>query len=266
MRVAAHRCGVAILATFLAACTAPDNEQVTIAVSANFLPPAQLLEAGFEAESGHDVTLVSGSSGQLTTQILNGAPFDVLLAADQERPRILAARGVADSSSQFTYAIGRLALWSADPERIGEGTLEGLADTEIRWLAIAEPETAPYGSAARQVLEQLAVADVLESRLVRGQNIAQTFALAETGNADIGFIALSQALGYAGAASYVVVPADLHEPIRQDAILLARAQQNAAARAFLEYLRSPKAIAAIENAGYEVPEAVTNRSDDPGLR
>jgi molybdate transport system substrate-binding protein len=229
-------------------------EQVTVAVAANFLSPVRALEPAFEAVSGHELLISSGSTGQLYAQIVNGAPFDVLLAADQERPRRLVDEGVADAASVFTYAVGRLALWSAEPERIHELPLAELLAGEYRWLAIAEPAVAPYGAAAQQVLEELGAWGSVQSRLVRGQNIAQTFAMVQTRNAELGLVALSQALTYDGAASYQIVPQALHDPIRQDAVLLQRARDNPAALAWLEYLKSPAAGATIERFGYAVSD------------
>lgn len=227
-------------------------DELTVAVAANFLTVLRALEPEFESATGHELALAPGSTGQLYGQIVNGAPFDVLLAADQERPRLLAEQGLGDPASVFTYAIGSLVLWSREPGRVGDDTLAALPDEEFRWLAIAEPAVAPYGAAAKQALERLGVWRALGSRLVRGQNVAQTFAMVETGNADLGLVALSQALAYAGPSSYRVVPPELHEPIRQDAVLLRRAAANRAARAFLDYLGTPAAAGIIERYGYAV--------------
>ena len=227
-------------------------EEVTIAVAANFLIPSRALEAEFEAATDHQVVITSGSTGQLYAQIVNGAPYDILLAADQERPSLLAEQDLGDSSSVFTYAIGQLALWSNNAERVREETLNRLLEVEFRWLAIPEPRVAPYGNAARQVLENLDVWPALETRIVTGQNVAQTFAMIETGNAQLGLVALSQALAYEGPASYQVVPSMLYEPIRQDAILLQRAVENSAAHEFLEFLKTPIAAEIIERYGYSV--------------
>ena len=234
-------------------------EEVTIAVATNFLIPSRALESEFEASSDHQVVLTSGATGQLYAQIVNGAPYDILLAADQDRPRLLAETGLGDPSSVFTYAIGRLALWSGDPERIGEESLESLLENEFRWFAIAEPAVAPYGAAAEQALENLGAWQLLESRIVRGQNVAQTFAMIETGNAQLGLVALSQALVYESAASYRVVPRELYSPIRQDVILLQRAAENSAAHAFLEFLKTPEAAQIIQRYGYLVPSVESTR-------
>jgi molybdate transport system substrate-binding protein len=227
-------------------------DEVRIAVAANFIAPLQELAGAFEASTGHTVEVSAGSTGQLYAQIANGAPFDVLLAADQSRPRLLAEEGFGDIEGVFTYAIGHLALWSAQPQRIDEFSLAELLDDEFRWFAIAEPEVAPYGTAARQVLESLGVWGSIQPRLVRGQNIAQTFAMIETGNAELGLIALSQALSYRQPASYISIAQELHDPIRQDAILLNRGRSNDAARAFLAFLQSAAATEIIEDYGYSI--------------
>lgn len=224
----------------------------TIAVAANFLSPLEALEIEFEASTGHEIVIVAASTGQLYAQIVSGAPFDVLLAADQERPRMLADDGRADAASLVTYAVGRLALWTRAPALLDGLTLDTLRDGRFRWLAVASPELAPYGAAAREVLEALGLWKVLQPRIVRGENVAQTFVMAETGNAELAFVALSQALAYRGSAAHVTVPTELYAPIRQDAILLQRARENPAAVAFVKFLRSPAAAAVIERYGYGV--------------
>jgi molybdate transport system substrate-binding protein len=249
-----HR-ALAALAAFAALVTlaggpAARADEVLVAVAANFLAPIEEIATAFEAESGHSVSISAGSTGQLYAQIVNGAPFDVLLSADAERPALLAEAGLGEPQSVFTYAIGQLALWSRDPERVDATTLERLGEIEFRWLAIAEPDVAPYGAAAQQTLESLGLWSALQPRLVRGQSIAQTFAMAATGNAEIGFVALSQALTYEGEASYAIVPRERFAPIRQDAILVRRAAANPAARGLLEFLRGPVAGAIIERYGY----------------
>lgn len=230
-------------------------EHATAAVAANFLAPLQALAPAFEAATGHEISVTSGSTGQLYAQIVNGAPFDVLLAADQRRPRLLGDAGIGDASSVFTYAIGRLALWSAEPGRVDATTLMRLREIRFRHFAIAEPRVAPYGAAAKQVLENLGVWQAVEPRLVKGQSIAQTFATVATGNAEMGLVALSEALAYEGRASYAIVPRDLYDPIRQDAILLRRSAGNVAAVAFLAFLQTSAAESIIERFGYAVDDA-----------
>jgi len=226
-------------------------ETATVAVAANFLAPAATLQPLFESETGQELVLVAGSTGQLYAQIVNGAPFDVLLSADAEHPTRLVTEGRGDASTQFTYAIGKLVLWTRDPATFAPLGLTTLERTDFRWLAIANPELAPYGLAAQQTLTALELWQPLESRLVRGQSIAQTFAMAETGSAELAFVALSQALAYQGAAAYFAIPAELHEPLRQDAVLLTRAGDNGAARAFVNWLRGAAAREVIAGFGYD---------------
>jgi molybdate transport system substrate-binding protein len=248
---AAHTGMVCVWLLFALAIPQPSPaESVTVAVAANFARPLRALQAEFESATGHDITAVSGATGQLYAQIVGGAPFDVLLAADQDRPRRLVEAGFAEPGNRFTYAAGRLALWSADPDRVHESMLDDLGHRDFRWLAIANPEVAPYGRAAQQVLDRLGAWETVERRLVRGQSVAQTFAFIATGNAEIGFVALSQALAYESTASYVVVPAELHDPIRQDAVLLRRGETKAGARDFMTFLRGPAAVRLIERFGY----------------
>ena len=229
------------------------SEELRIAVAANFLSTMQQLEHEFEAATNHDIAIIAGSTGLLYAQIRNGAPFDILLAADQQRPDLLAEDGYGDPAGVFTYAIGRLALWSADAERVSEQGLEQLETEPFRWLAIAEPKIAPYGIAAQQTQQHLGVWDALQSRIVKGQNVAQAFAMADTGNAELGFVALAQVLARGGESSFVIVPEDAHEPIRQDAIVLSRAVGKPVASAFVEYLKSQEAAAIIERSGYRFP-------------
>jgi molybdate transport system substrate-binding protein len=228
-----------------------DAAEITIAVAANFRSTLEALGTTFEAATGHDVLIASGSTGQLYAQIRNGAPYDIFLAADQERPRLLVDQGLGRAESVFTYAVGHLALWSRDPDRVDDTTLERLAGIEFRFFSIAEPDVAPYGAAAREVLMNLGVWDALQPRIVKGQNVAQAFAHLTTRNAELGLIALSQALEFKGEASYRPVPDRLHSPVRQDAVLLGRSQAPDAAREFLDYLRSPPALAIIRGHGFE---------------
>jgi molybdate transport system substrate-binding protein len=164
---------------------------------------------------------------------------------------------LADSSTQFTYAIGKLVLWTRAVDKFAPLDLDALRRNDFRWLAIANPELAPYGLAAQQTLESLALWEPLKNRIVRGQSIAQTFAMAETSNADLAFVALSQALAYQGAAAHFVVPAELHAPLRQDAVLLTRAADNGAARALVNWLKGHLAADVIAGFGYDVAEHET---------
>ncbi|MBJ19120.1 MAG: molybdate ABC transporter substrate-binding protein, partial [Deltaproteobacteria bacterium] len=208
----------------------------------------------FEAATGHDLLLVSGSTGKLYAQIVSGAPFEILLAADQRRPERLVADGRGVAASLRTYAVGRLVLWSPDPKRVaseGEQTLRGAS---FRRLALANPDLAPYGVAAREVLTALGLEGLLANRLVMGENIGQAYALVATGNAELGLLAASQQMrpGVSPSGSRWLVPADLHGPIRQDVVLLRHASQSVGARAFLDYLSSSQAKHIIRSFGYDV--------------
>jgi molybdate transport system substrate-binding protein len=222
--------------------------EVKAAVAANFTAAMKEIAPAFEAATGHTLVASYGSTGKIYAQIKNGAPFEVFLAADQKRPQMLEEEGVA--SGRFTYAVGRLVLWSADPDLVdAEGAV--LKSGSFRHLAIANPVTAPYGAAAMQVIERLGLQDALEPKLVRGDNIAQTYQFVATKNAELGFVALAQvALDPAG--SRWSVPAELHDPIRQDAVLLDKGKDNPAAVALMEYLKGPEARAVIERFGYGV--------------
>jgi len=242
---------LALALTFLPAVPA-GAETVRVAVAANFTRPAELLAEAFEAESGHDVVLTTGSTGLLYAQIVHGAPFDVFLSADHARPARLVAEGRAVTGSARTYAIGRLALWA--PQAEAGDPLERLRAGRYRRLALANPELAPYGTAARQVLAHLGVEEAAADRLVFGENIAQTHAFLATGNADLGFVALAQLAGHQPESHYTVIPAAWHDPVRQDAVLLNRGAGNPAAQAWLDFLASPAAQAILESYGYEAPE------------
>jgi len=241
-------------------------DSATVAVAANFVPPLEELEKAFERRGEHQLTIVSGSTGQLYTQVTNGAPFDVFLSADGEHVDMLVAAKLADGATRFTYAIGKLALFTRATDELAPLTLDTLRRTDYRWLAIGNPELAPYGLAARQTLTKLGLWDALQPRIVRGQNIAQTFTLAETRNADLALVALSQVIAYEGKALSVEVPAELYEPIRQDAVLLDKGAANAAAREFLSFLRTPAAVAVIARFGYATQGATqgATRGTTPG--
>lgn len=229
-------------------------EKATVAVAANFSEVVERLAKDFKAESGHELTFAVGSTGKLYAQIGNGAPFDVFLAADQERPERLEGEGLAVAGSRFTYASGRLALWSPEPGRVDEDGTATLRQGDFRLLAIANPDLAPYGAAARQALENLELWDGLEGKIVMGETVGQAYALVASGNAELGFVALSYVLSPRNKkpGSRWDVPPGLHAPINQDAVLLSRAAGNPAARAFLAFLRSAEAKAVIESYGYAV--------------
>lgn len=229
-------------------------DEAFIALAANFKSVAQQLKTAFESESGHRITITSGSTGSLYAQILNGAPYDVLLAADQERPTLLEKSGYAVSGSRFTFASGKLALWSANPELIQGDLSTTLLQKEIVSLAIANPALAPYGFATREALQSLHVWDKVRDKIVMGQNVGQAHALIATGNAQAGIVALSLVIGHGEAPgkTYLPVPQHLYAPIYQDAVLLRRGQDNSAAIDFLAYLRSTEGRQVIRANGYGV--------------
>lgn len=234
----------------LMATTVAQAEDVLIAVAANFTDATRALLPLFEQQTGHQARASFASTGKLYAQIEHGAPFEVFLAADSLRPQLAEEHGLAVAGSRFTYAQGRLVLWSTDPARFQQGD-RFLAELTDGHLAIANPRTAPYGLAARQVLSRLQLWPVLQERLVRGDSIAQTFQFVATGNADAGFVAQSQVQGWGGPAGSVwVVPAEFHQPIIQQAVLLKSGAENPAARAWLDFLKSATARAIIRQYGY----------------
>lgn len=241
------------LAMLLACMLSPaaNADEVTVAVAANFSGPMAKLAEGFRANSGHTLKLTSGATGRFYSQILAGAPFDVLLAADDETPRRLVNEGHAVAGTQFTYAVGELVLWSAQPGLVdAQGAV--LKTARYKHLAIANPKLAPYGKAAQETLAAQGAAEAAAGRIVTAESIAQAHQFVVSGNAEIGFVALSQVKvpGKPVQGSYWLVPSSLHSEIRQDAVLLKRAQDSAAARALLAYLRSADAKALIQGHGY----------------
>lgn len=229
-------------------------EEVRAAVASNFLLPLKAVAELFEEETGHRVRVISGSTGKLYAQIKQGAPFDVFFAADSTRPRLLEEEGLAVSGSRFVYAVGRLALWSADAARMTGDGAQILSEKKIRYLAIANPKTAPYGRAARQVLKALGVWENVRGRLVRGENIAQTFQFVVSKNAELGFVALSQVRTgkFKNRGGMWEVPQSLHSPLVQEAVLLRRSEKNLAAKALMDYLGSGKIRRVIESFGYSL--------------
>ncbi len=228
-------------------------DSVLVAVASNFAPALATLTIEFERASGHKLRTAAGSTGKLYAQIVQGAPFDVFLAADQTRPRLLEASGHAVNGSRFTYANGRLALCSRDARASDESLVEVLRLTEFRHFAIANPNTAPYGVAALQALQALELDDVVERKLVRAENVGQALAFVASGSAEYGLVALSGVQVAALTGGFWEVPAALHEPISQDAVLLARARNNPAANEFLAYLQSTGARQTIVEIGYDLP-------------
>lgn len=238
----------------LLACVLPPAAhagEVTVAVAANFAAPMAKLADGFSARTGHTLKLTSGATGKFYSQIVAGAPFDVLLAADDETPRRLVGEGHAVAGTQFTYAVGQLVLWSAQPGLVdAQGAV--LKTARYRHLAIANPKLAPYGRAARETLAAQGAGEAVAGRIVTAESIAQAHQFVVSGNAEIGFVALSQVKvpGKPVQGSYWLVPPSMHGEIRQDAVLLKRAQDSAAAQALLVYLRSADARVLIQGYGY----------------
>jgi len=248
-----RRVAIALSVVLACAASVARADEVLVAVAANFTAPMKLIAADFEKDSGHKARLAFGATGAFYAQIRNGAPFQVFLAADDETPAKLVQEGLADASSRFTYAIGGLVLWSAKPGFV-DGRGEVLKTGQFTRLALANPKTAPYGRAAVETLTKLGLLSALEPRFVQGENIAQTFQFVMTGNAELGFVALSQVIkdGAVAEGSAWLVPAELHQPIRQDAVLLTAARGNAAAQALLQYLKSDQARAVIRAFGYRL--------------
>ena len=230
-------------------------DEFQVAVAANFTAPSKDIAAAFEAETGHKAILSFGSTGAFYTQIKNGAPFTMLLAADANTPAKLEAEGDIKAGSRFTYAQGALALWSAR-EGFVDDKGEVLKGDTFKFLSVADPKLAPYGAAAYELLEAWKLLKGLEGRMVTGNNISQAFQFAESGQAELGLIAWSQVCreGKLSRGSAWLVPADLYSPILQDAVILKDAADNAAVQAFADYLKtSPKAREIILSYGYTLP-------------
>ena len=227
-------------------------EQVLVAVAANFLPPFREIAIEFETATGHNVRVATGSSGNFYSQIKNGAPFDVFFSADMDHPKRLEDEGLGVKDSRVTYAIGRVVLWSPNAGLIkGEETLRS---NNFKRLAIANPKTAPYGLAAMQAMQTLDLWESVQPKIVMGENLGQTMGFIESGNADLGFVALSQVLDpkIKGRGSRWDVPTHLHEPIKQDVIVLTKGKDNPAARALLAFVNSPHVQTIIERYGYKL--------------
>jgi molybdate transport system substrate-binding protein len=235
------------IALALGAALPAQAAQTNVAVAANFTDAANEIAQAFKAKTGHEAILSFGSTGQFFTQITQDAPFEVFLAADDERPTKAVDEGFAVPGSQFTYAIGKLVLWSKDPDLVqGAATLKSGDFTKI---SIANPEAAPYGAAAVQAMKGLGVYDQLAPKIVQGNNITQAFQFVQTGNAELGFVAWAQLKqpGRDTSGSYWLVPESLHRPIEQEAVLL---RDVSAARAFLEFVKGPEAREIIRSYGY----------------
>ena len=239
---------VAALGALLALLAAPAQAGVThVAVAANFTEPAREIAALFKQKTGHEAVLSFGASGAFFTQITHGAPFEVFLSADTERPKAAVDRGFAVPDSLFTYAIGKLVLWSRVVDVTdGEAALKA---GKFLKLSIANPVAAPYGTAAVEAMKALGVYDALQAKIVQGNSIAQAFQFVDTRNAEVGFVALSQLHGVTAGTRWEVPP-DLYSPIRQDAVLLKTGADSEASKAFLDFLKGPEAQAIIARFGY----------------
>jgi molybdate transport system substrate-binding protein len=228
-------------------------DEVNVAVAANFTAPMNTIAAEFAKDTGHQAKLAFGSTGKFYAQIKNGAPFQILLSADDETPAKLEQEGLGVSGSRYTYAVGTLVLWSAKPGLV-DANGEVLKTGQFHKLALANPKLAPYGKAAVEVLTGMGLANAVTPKFVQGENIAQTYQFVMTGNAELGFVALSQVMkdGRIIGGSAWIVPGKLHTQIRQDAVILSSGKGNAAAEALMKYLKGDKAKAIIKSYGYAI--------------
>ena len=244
---------LSLLAALLFASSGVLADEVQVAVAANFTAPMQRIAAQFEKDSGHQASLAFGATGKFYAQIANGAPFEILLAADDETPAKLEKEGLGVAGSRFTYAVGKLVLWSANADLV-DGAGAVLKTGNFKHLALASPKAAPYGAAAIEAMTKLNVLAELQPRIVQGENISQAHQFVVSGNAELGFVALSQVYkdGKLASGSMWAVPANLYAPILQDAVLLAKGRDKPAAAALLAYLKGDKARAIIKSYGYEL--------------
>lgn len=238
-----------LVATVLLLCAgaAARAGETNVAVAANFTEPAKEIAKAFEAKTGHKAVLSFGATGQFYAQIRQDAPYTILLSADDTTPKKAVEEGLGVAGSTFTYAVGRLVLWSKDPAKVGGE--ETLRTAKFEKIAIANPAVAPYGAAAVQAMKKMGVYDALQPKLVQGNSIAQAYQFIETGNAEVGFVALSQVIAK-NEGSRWQVPDLLHDPIRQDAVLLKKGAADEAAKAFLAFLKGAEAGAVIAKYGY----------------
>lgn len=228
--------------------------EISAAVAANFAAPMERIAALFHKESGHTVKLSLGASGKLYTQIKGGAPFDVFLSADEEMPKRLLQEGLAIAGSRFVYATGRLVLWSVQPGLVDDkGAV--LNSSKFERLAYANPSLSPYGIATRETLTKLTMWNAMQKKLKKADDVTQAYRLAASESADMAFTALSQVMrdGKVATGSWWLVPPELHNPIRQSAVLLSGAKEQAAAKALLAFLKGDKAKAVLRGFGYEMP-------------
>jgi molybdate transport system substrate-binding protein len=239
---------VAALGALISSLAAPAVAGVThVAVAANFTEPAKEIAALFKEKTGHEAVLIFGASGAFFTQITHSAPFEVFLSADEDRPKAAVEQGFAVPDSRFTYAIGKLVLWSRVVD-VTDGEAALKAGNFLK-LSIANPNAAPYGTAAVETMQALGVYDALKAKIVQGNSIAQAFQFVDTRNAEVGFVALSQLYGVTAGTRWEVPP-NLYSPIRQDAVLLKTGADSEASKAFLDFLKGPEARAIIERFGY----------------
>lgn len=243
---------LSLLAALLLASSAVLADEVQVAVAANFTAPMQQIAALFEKDSGHKASLAFGATGKFYAQIANGAPFEILLAADDETPARIEKEGLGVAGSRFTYAVGKLVLWSANADLV-DGAGAVLKTGNFKHLSLANPKAAPYGAAAIEAMTKLGVLAEITPRIVQGENISQAHQFVVSGNAELGFVALSQVYkdGKLSSGSMWSVPANLYQPILQDAVLLAKGRDKPAATALLAYLKGDKARAIIKSYGYE---------------
>ncbi|MES2940650.1 MAG: molybdate ABC transporter substrate-binding protein [Pseudomonadota bacterium] len=248
-----RRLGCFVAAIALLAAGGARAAEVRVAVAANFAGPMQAIAAILEKTTGHKAELVTGATGRFYAQIRGGAPFDLFLAADDETPARLEKDGLTVPGSRFTYARGKLVLWSPQPGLV-DGAGQVLKTGTFRKLAVAQPKLAPYGAAAMQALGKLGLAEALAPRLVYGESLGQAYSFVATGNAELGFLAMSQVLegGKLKGGSLWVVPPALYDPIVQDAVLLPRARDNPAAAALVALLKSERIQALIRSYGYDL--------------
>ena len=241
----------AFFASLVIASSVALADDIAVAVAANFTAPMQKIAAEFEKDTGHKAQLAFGSTGKFYAQIRNGAPFEILLAADDTTPEKLEKEGAAVAGSRFTYAIGKLALWSSKAGFVDDKG-EVLKKGEFKHVSIANPKLAPYGAAAIETLTALKLLDAIQPKFVQGENIAQAHQFVATGNAELGFVALSQVMkdGKISEGSGWIVPSTLHQPIRQDAVLLVNGKGKPAAEALMKYLGTDKARSVIKAFGY----------------
>ncbi len=242
--------GLALCGFLAAGIAGPARAAETqVAVAANFTEPAKAIASAFKAKTGHTANLSFGASGQFYAQISHGAPFEVFLSADAERPQAAERDGLGVAGTRFTYAVGQLVLYSKTPGLADKGDV--LRTGRFEKLSIADPAAAPYGAAAIETLTKLGLYAGLKSKIVQGSSIAQAYQFVDSGAAELGFVALSQVINVPGGSRWRV-PAEDHAPIDQQAILLLPGQNNPAAKAFLAFLKSPQAVAIIKKYGYDV--------------